>query len=512
LQARVSAALALARVRAEAARHLAASESRYRALITASSDVVYRMNADWSQMHHLQGRDFIADQLEPIATWLDKYIVPDDQERVRAAIGQAVRMRTTFELEHRVVRLNGTPGWTHSRAVPIFDEAGELVEWFGMASDITAQKTLEHSLREADRQKDEFLAMLAHELRNPLAPIRTSSELLARLIGDPQARGVIDIVRRQVVHLSRLVDDLLDVSRITQRRIVLQRQTVELSGIIRQAIETVDPVIRERHHRLQFRDSYPALYVDGDVARLVQTFVNLLMNAAKYTDVGGEIQVEARAEAGEAVITVSDNGVGIPAGLVPKIFDIFVQSDRTLDRAQGGLGIGLSVVRQLVEMHGGSASVHSDGAGRGATFTVRLPLVQGSRAAAASRDGSPPARRILIVDDNADAADTLAMTLQMEGHQVQTVYSGRDALDRFGELQPQVVLLDIGLPGISGYEVAREMRARPDGAKARIIALTGYGQAEDRELAAASGFDDHLVKPAKVDAILALLDRRGSRR
>jgi signal transduction histidine kinase len=508
LIARVGAALALARTRQDADEQVRKSEERFRALVTASSDVIYRMSADWKEMRHLQGREFIADTLEPSQTWLDKYIHPDDQTLVLGTIEQAIRTKTIFELEHRVRQVDGSLGWTFSRALPILDERDEIVEWFGMASDITPQKELEQSLREADRQKDEFLAMLAHELRNPLAPIRTASELLARISKEPQALSVVDIVRRQVAHLSRLVDDLLDVSRITQQRIVLQKQTIEAAELIRQAVETVEPHIRERRHHLQVHSTYPALYVHGDVARLVQSLVNLLTNASKYTEPGGKIQISSRAEGPYALIEVSDNGMGIPPTLLPKIFDLFVQSDRALDRAQGGLGVGLSVVRRLVEMHGGAVLARSEGAGQGSTFSVRLPLVASPvPAAGAPTRGEIPAKRILVVDDNADAANTLAMMLRLDGHQTCEAFSGKDALEQVDAWNPEVVLLDIGLPGMDGYAVALQIRARPRGEAIRLIALTGYGQPEDRARALQGGFDEHLVKPVSQEAITSALAR-----
>jgi CheY-like chemotaxis protein len=372
--------------------------------------------------------------------------------------------------------------------------------------DFSERYRAEEALRQADRQKDEFLAMLAHELRNPLAPIRAASTLLARLSKEPQSQRIVEIVQRQVEHMTRLVDDLLDVSRITQGRIVLQKSPIEVAGIIRQAVETVEPLIRERHHDLQVHSSYPALYVEGDPSRLVQTFINLLTNAAKYTNPGGEIHVSSRSEGGFAVIAIGDNGTGISHTLLPRIFDLFVQGDRTLDRAQGGLGVGLSVVRQLVEMHGGEVQAKSDGIGRGSTFTVRLPLTE----APAVPDPAPAqvktsVKRILIVDDNEDAANTLAMILRLDGHDTHVSYSGRDALQRLEAWTPDLVLLDIGLPGMDGYEVANAIRERLGGASPRLIALTGYGQPEDRERALKGGFDDHLVKPVSPETISALL-------
>jgi signal transduction histidine kinase/CheY-like chemotaxis protein len=368
-----------------------------------------------------------------------------------------------------------------------------------------ALRARERQLHLADRRKDEFLAMLAHELRNPLAPIRNAGELLARIPPtDVGTQATAAIVKRQVAHLSRLVDDLLDVSRITQGRIELHRESVDLTGVVAQAMESVDPLFREHEQRVFVTSSYGPLWVNGDSARLVQCVTNILTNAAKYTDRGGQIHVEVRAQDAEAVIVVADNGVGIAPELLPQIFDLFVQSDRSLDRSQGGLGIGLSVVQRLIHMHGGTVSARSDGPGRGATFEMRLPRV----AAPAQEEESAPARgiatrRILIVDDNTDAADSLAMILNMDGHEAEPVYDARAALERVGSFAPEVILLDIGLPGMDGYEVARRLRA--GGSRAQLVALTGYGRLEDIERAKAAGFDAHLVKPIDVQLLLRRL-------
>lgn len=380
--------------------------------------------------------------------------------------------------------------------------AHELLARIGATLELTAlrRESLERQqrqLEEEDRQKNEFLAMLAHELRNPLAPIRNAGELLARMFSDnTQAQGVVAVVRRQVAHLSHLVDDLLDVSRITQRKIELRKETIEVAEVIRQAVETVEPVIRERGHDLQIQSNHRPLPVYGDVSRLVQCVVNLLTNAAKYTEAGGRIHVTSRKQGQAAVIEVADNGMGIPQALITRVFDLFVQSERTLDRSQGGLGIGLSVVRRLVEMHGGSVAAESEGPGRGSTFSIRLPLSGPPvHKSADSADSHVRPQRILVVDDNADAAVTLSMMLNLDGHESITAYTARDALQKAESFQPSVILLDIGLPGMDGYEIARRIRALPAGASIRLVALTGYGQPEDRARALHEGFDAHLVKP-----------------
>jgi len=365
--------------------------------------------------------------------------------------------------------------------------------------DISVHVQARSALLAADRQKDEFLAMLAHELRNPLAPLRNASELLGMTAGDePRTHFSVEVIKRQVTQLTRLVDDLLDVSRITQGRIELTRGPLELGAVIAQAMEAVEPLLRDKGHRVSVVSGGRPLHVNGDNARLVQCVSNVLTNAAKYTDRHGEIRVHSYADGASAVIEVSDNGMGIPTELLPRIFDLFVQGDRALDRSQGGLGIGLSVVRRLVEMHGGQVVARSAGAGKGSSFAIRLPLIERPSVSADEPEHiSGPSKRILIVDDNADAADSLALLLQIDGHETHAVYTSRDALDSAQSFRPDIMLLDIGLPEMNGYEVARRLRALPGFGEVRLIALTGYGQAGDQARARAAGFDDHLMQPVE---------------
>jgi two-component system, sensor histidine kinase len=378
---------------------------------------------------------------------------------------------------------------------------------YQMRDHLEALRMAEENLRNADRRKDEFLAMLAHELRNPLAPIRNAGELLARMLpDDSQVQTVAAIVKRQSSHLSRMVDDLLDVSRITQGRINLQHEFVNLASVISQALESVEPLMRENRHKVFVAGGYAPAYVNGDHARLVQCVANILTNASKYTDPGGEIRIEMHSDGRRAVITITDNGVGIPAELLPQIFDLFVQSNRSLDRSQGGLGIGLSVVRRLIEMHGGSVSAASGGPGRGARFEIILPVIDpAGEVREEPSEQTAACRRILIVDDNADSADSLAMILNLCGHMAEPVHGAAEALERAAALDPEIVLLDIGLPGMDGYEVARLLRSR--GSSARLVALTGYGQPEDVRRAEDAGFDTHLVKPVDLQHLLRDLGR-----
>jgi CheY-like chemotaxis protein len=296
------------------------------------------------------------------------------------------------------------------------------------------------------------------------------------------------------------------VSRITQQKIDLRKEPVEVAEIIRQAVETVEPIITDRGHDLQIHSSYRTLYVHGDVSRLVQCVVNLLNNAAKYTELRGRIHITTLEQGSNALISVADNGMGIAPELVPRIFDLFVQSDRTLDRSQGGLGIGLSVVQRLIEMHGGRVWAESDGPGQGSTFFIALPVTEPPvRQRDACKDFGIQPQRILVVDDNVDAADTLSMMLSLDGHQTATAYTAKDALLQVDSFQPETILLDIGLPGTDGYELARRIRATPAGASLRLIALTGYGQPEDRARVQRAGFDAHLVKPMSPDELRKIL-------
>jgi PAS domain S-box-containing protein len=368
----------------------------------------------------------------------------------------------------------------------------------------------EEALREADRQKDEFLALLAHELRNPLAPICNAAEVLRRQLADfPAAQAGVDVIKRQSAQLTRLVDDLLDVARVTRGRIDLQRQTLKLDQVVSQALETVEPLLREKQHHIAVSSADGPLYVQGDFARLVQCVSNLLTNAVKYTHEGGDIRVQTRAQGQSACIAVSDNGAGIARELLPKIFDLFVQGQRTLDRAQGGLGIGLPVVKKLIEMHGGSVSASSAGIGRGSTFELCLPRTHAPMSApAASPTSSVGGSRIFIVDDNPDGANSLSLLLQLEGHETEAVHSSREALERIEGFRPDFALLDIGLPGIDGYELLQRLQQLPTLAHTTFVAVTGYGQAGDRERIRRAGFQAHLVKPVNLPELLQLVSVR----
>jgi signal transduction histidine kinase len=401
-----------------------------------------------------------------------------------------------------------------------------------LQSEIAERTRAEQALKEADRHKDEFLAMLAHELRNPLAPIHNAVELMRlRPLGDPQLLWARDVIARQLTSLTRLVDDLLDVSRITRGKINLTRQAVELEALISRAVETVHPLYDEHGHQLTLELPPPGVRIFGDPTRLTQAVANVLGNAAKYTDKGGRISLIAEVRDADVEIRVRDNGIGIRPELLPHVFELFTQLDRDDGRTQGGLGIGLALVQRLVQMHGGDVTAASDGPGKGAEFVIRLPLLREETDPAAARPGtSPPAapcprevsgvvtpvatpgaqsmvRRILIADDNNDALESLATLLQLSGHEVYTATNGGTALQSAERHLPEVALLDIGMPLLDGYEVAKRIRAQPWGQRITLVALTGWGQDSDRRRSREAGFDSHLVKPLDLDTLTDLLAR-----
>jgi signal transduction histidine kinase/DNA-binding response OmpR family regulator len=380
--------------------------------------------------------------------------------------------------------------------------------------EIARSREAEERLQDANRRKDEFLAMLSHELRNPLAPIRTAAEVIRRVAPpDPTLRLARDVVDRQVSHLVRLVDELLDVSRISEGKISLKKESIELGQVIKHSIETARPLVDSRKQKLIVSLPFMPVRLHGDYARLAQVIGNLLTNASKYTQEGGRIEISASASDGEALIVVKDNGTGIDPRLLPRVFELFVQGERSLDRSQGGLGVGLTLVQRIVELHQGRVEAISEGVNRGAEFRVILPCVAsvqqdtGTTAPASAAPLAGQGRRVLVVDDNADAADSIAAYLRLEGHVVKTATDGQQALACTTVFAPQVVVLDIGLPGLSGYDVARRLRQDPATRDALLIAVTGYGQKEDRMRATEAGFDCHYVKPADPRDIQATIQR-----
>lgn len=430
---------------------------------------------------------------------------PDDLSPNLLRFERLVREGQPFLIEKRYVRPDGSIVWVNNSVSGVRGDDGRVEGVVAVSVDVTDRKRAEDELREANRRKDEFLAMLAHELRNPLAPIRSGLDLLGLMGTDG---GIIEPMQQQVEHLVRLVDDLLDVSRIMRGKVELRRESVELASIVDRAVRTARPLIDARRHELSLELPKEPVTLDADPVRLSQVIANLLNNAAKYTEDGGRIRLSALAEDGDAVVTVSDTGIGIDSDLLPAVFDLFTQASPGIDRSEGGLGIGLTLVKSLVEMHGGSVTARSDGLGKGSAFTVRLPrgTAAAPQAAKESRPDSTGAYRLLVVDDNVAAAKMLSKLIQKLGkHDVVAAHDGRSALESAGAYRPDVILLDIGLPRMDGYEVARRLRQRPEFERTLIVALTGYGAEEDRRRSLQAGCDDHLVKPPGIETLRQVL-------
>ncbi len=395
---------------------------------------------------------------------------------------------------------------------PIRDGDGRIVGASKVARDITDRKRSEEALREADRRKDEFLALLAHELRNPLAPLRNGLEIMRLAAGDAnavsQARGMM---ARQLGHMVRLIDDLLDVSRINRNRMELRRSRLLLADVLSSAVETARPLIDAAGHTLVVSLPPEPVALDADLTRLAQVFANLLNNSAKYTDRGGHIWLTAEQRGDDVFVAVRDDGIGIPAESLPTIFDMFSQVDRTIERSRGGLGIGLALVKGLVEMQGGTVTAESAGAGKGSTFTVRLPALESCLEPATPETperepaANGPKRRILVVDDNRDAVTSLARLLRLVGNEVQTAHDGLEATETADEFRPEIILMDVGMPRLNGYEATRRIREQPWGQSIIIIALTGWGQQGDRLQSRDAGCNGHLVKPVTLPELEKLL-------
>jgi PAS domain S-box-containing protein len=447
------------------------------------------------------------------------FVHEDDRGAVQSAVEGAILSGHDYIVEFRFMHASGQVRWMEGRGRGAYAADGRPLSLHGIGIDITERKRVESQLaaardaaEEANRAKDEFMAMLGHELRNPLSPILTALQLM-KLRGGEGTERERTVIERQVAHLTRLVDDLLDVSRITRGKVVLRSQRVELAQVIAQAIEIASPLLEERSHLLELDVPASGLAVDADLARMAQVISNLLTNAAKYTPPGGTISVTGAREAGAVVVRVRDTGMGISREALPRIFDLFVQGPRAIDRGPGGLGLGLTIVKNLVEAHGGSVAAFSEGPDRGSEFVVTLP--EAAPAPGALRqpagDAAAPARvpdgqlRVLVVDDNVDAAEMLGAALRFRGFDVRQAYDGPAALDEAREFKPHAAFLDIGLPVMDGYELAGRLRDVPGLARVRLIAVTGYGQDSDRRRSADAGFEHHLVKPVNLDALEGLL-------
>jgi PAS domain S-box-containing protein len=507
------------RERAEEA--LRESEHRFRLMADTIPSVIWTAATD-GRILYANERWFAYCGLTPEENdqWAERVLHPDDYQRCVETWTAALQLGAEYEIEVRNRRHDGVYRWFVTRAVPFRDSSGRIVQWFGTTTDIDDRKRAEQenasllaTLKEADLRKDEFLAMLAHELRNPLAPIRNAAHIFrANAPLAPELRWAAAVMDRQVRQMTRLVDDLLDVSRISRGKIELRKQLIDLAAVVDSAVEASRPLIEKWGHELAVSIPSEPILLEADMTRLAQVLSNLLNNAAKYTDQGGRIRLTAERQSRHVLIRVKDTGIGIPPDMLSSIFDTFTQVDRSLERSEGGLGIGLTLVQRLVEMHGGSVEARSDGPGTGSEFLVHLPIaenVDGQRTQGApggeQEAMAPAARRILIVDDNADAADSLGVLLRMMGNEVYTAHDGLEAVGAAAAFQPDVALLDIGLPKLNGYEVARRIREQNGGSDMVLIALTGWGQEEDRRRSRAAGFNHHMTKPVEFGALQRLL-------
>ncbi|MFM0340505.1 hybrid sensor histidine kinase/response regulator [Paraburkholderia fungorum] len=511
---------ALLRVRrAEGA--LRESEERFRQMAENIDDVFWMLDPSSGQLlyvspayRRLWGDDANA-PVPGAGHWAGR-IHPQDADAVGTAY-RALASGEPYEIEYRVVHSNGETRWVAERAFPVRDARERIVRLAGIVNDISERKANDMVLRDADRRKDEFLAMLAHELRNPLAPIRNAIEVLdpSRSPSPENFDAMRAVIGRQVKHLSRLVDDLLDVARITQGKITLRQEIVGLAAAIEAAIETAGPTLSKKGHTLKTSMPDEPLFIVGDGVRIAQVLGNILSNAAKYTPQGGDILIAVRELDDNVQISVRDNGVGMAAETIPHIFDLFVQSENSLERSEGGLGIGLPLARTLVELHGGQIEAFSNGPGQGSEFVVRLPLTRLSQAGqpivstpVAAPQAAGPALRLLLVDDSLDAATAMSLVLESDGYEVRVAHEAGHALQIADAFRPEIVLLDLGLPGMDGFQLAQEMRKRAATANALLIAVTGYGQAADRLRTQEAGFDHHLVKPVSSEEIQRVIAGR----
>ena len=491
------------------------SEQNFHAMVDQLPQLAWMTKADgFIYWYNQRWYEYTGKRPEELAGWGWQSVHdPNELPRVLACWTSALASGQAWEDTFPLRRHDGVMRWHLSRAVPWRNERGEIQGWFGTNTDITDRLQMEAALKEADLRKDEFLATLAHELRNRIAPISNALQLWPMVEGNhEEMERLRGIMERQVRQMTRLIDDLLDVSRITRGKIQLRRQPVDLATIVQGAIEAVSPLIESCRHRLEVELPETPLHVDGDVARLTQVVGNVLQNAAKYTGNDGLIQVSVARRDDQAVVAIRDNGPGIPPTMLQRIFEMFQQVDQTLDRSHGGLGLGLTLVKRLVDLHGGNVQANSQGEGTGSEFTISLPLLDVvAPARPAARDGKKlvpgelPAHCVLVVDDVRASAKTLGMMLESLGQQVTLAHDGATAIDTAREVPPDVIFMDIAMPGMDGYEAARRMRDEPALEGVTLVALTGYGHDEDRRRAMDAGFDQHLIKPVSMDQLGQLL-------
>ncbi|HEY8096513.1 MAG TPA: ATP-binding protein [Methylobacter sp.] len=455
------------------------------------------------------------DNLEQcIRTPIQEFFFPEDQRFIRDEFFPRVVRDGHADVEIRFRHFkSGAAIWMIYNVFFIKDSTGEPVGIASVSRDISERKQAEAALHEADQHKDEFLAMLAHELRNPLTPISNAAHILDMLkLEDPRLSWAKEIIKRQVMHLTHLVDDLLDVSRIARGKISLKKERLDLVEVIKSVLDTMRGPILAKQQHLDVRLPEQPILLEGDSVRLSQVFLNLLDNASKYSLKDAQIEVDVQPHKAEVEIQVRDNGTGISAELLPTIFDLFQQGARTLDRSQGGLGIGLTLVKRLVELHGGQVTASSPGTGLGSTFNIRLPMMGEAAAFTASEAPTPSPNagtRVLVVDDDSDVRESTALLLELNGYEIKMADSGEHAITLIEAFHPHVVLLDIGMPGENGYQVAQRIRHLPNGNDLLLVALSGYGQTEDLARSQEAGFDHHLVKPLNFTTLYDLLSERG---
>ncbi len=507
---------------------LRANEERFRSLVDHAPALIWGNDANGSLFVNRACVNFTGCSADELARRGWRAVLhPDDAEDYLAQYEHAFQRRAKFEAQVRVRRADGEYRWFKSAAVPRYTDGAAFAGYAGSSVDISEIRQYmselaraEHTLREADRRKDQFLAVLSHEMRNPLNPIRNAVAILgagAASERDVQwARSVID---RQVTQLSRLLDDLMDVSRITQNKLELRLQAVDIKDVIGVALETSKPLIDAREHRVDLDLPPKPVYVQADAARLAQVFANLLNNAAKFTDKGGRIRVRASERAGQVIVSVKDSGMGIAPEYLPRVFDMFTQGEQTPARPRDGLGIGLGLARGLVGMHGGRLEAHSEGTGKGSEFIATLPAAHAVARESATTHQRPIARhgehsglRILVADDVRDSAEGLSVLLRIGGNEVRIATDGAEAIALASEFQPEVAVLDIGMPKLSGYEVARQIRTQPWGENSVLIALTGWGQQDDIRRALDVGFNYHMVKPVNIPQLQELLEQLAARK